>query len=137
MTYTEFLLALRKNVIDYVDRKIYKKKKKYIPNWSKDLYGYGSEEFEIIDVIIDKSEIAGNYYLYIYLRNIPAKVNMQKYLMEEFGINKKGLILRTEMERSNLSFRSKVIYSNSTHYLKLKDEDLDIIYEKLKNSITI
>ena len=134
MTYEEFLLALRKNVIDYVDRKIYKKKKKYIPNWSKKLYGCISEEFEGVDVIIDKSETLDNYFLYIYLQNLPAKVNMQKYLMEEFGIDKKGLISRTEMERSNLSFKSKVIYSNSIYYLRLKDEDLDIIYKKLQKN---
>lgn len=134
MTYEEFLLALRKNVIDYVDRKIYKKKKKYIPNWSKKLYGRISEEFEGVDVIIDKSETLDNYFLYIYLQNLPAKINMQKYLMEEFGIDKKGLISRTEMERSNLSFKSKVIYSNSIYYLRLKDEDLDIIYKKLQKN---
>ena len=134
MTYEEFLLALRKNVIDYVDRKIYKKKKKYIPNWSKKLYGCISEEFEGVDVIIDKSETLDNYFLYIYLQNLPAKVNMQKYLMEEFGIDKKGLISRIEMERSNLSFKSKVIYSNSIYYLRLKDEDLDIIYKKLQKN---
>lgn len=134
MTYEEFLLTLRKNVIDYVDRKIYKKKKKYIPNWSKKLYGRISEEFEGVDVIIDKSETLDNYFLYIYLQNLPAKVNMQKYLMEEFGIDKKGLISRTEMERSNLSFKSKVIYSNSIYYLRLKDEDLDIIYKKLQKN---
>lgn len=134
MTYEEFLLALRKNVIDYVDRKIYKKKKKYVPNWSKTLYGCISEEFEGVDVIIDKSETFDNYFLYVYLQNLPAKVNMQKYLMEEFGIDKKGLISRTEMERSNLSFKSKVIYSNSIYYLRLKDEDLDIIYKKLQKN---
>lgn len=134
MAYEEFLLALRKNVIDYVDRKIYKKKKKYIPNWSKKLYGCISEEFEGVDVIIDKSETFDNYFLYIYLQNLPAKVNMQKYLMEEFGIDKKGLISRIEMERSNLSFKSKVIYSNSIYYLRLKDEDLDIIYKKLQKN---
>ena len=134
MTYEEFLLTLRKNVIDYVDRKIYKKKKKYIPNWSKKLYGRISEEFEGVDVIIDKSETLDNYFLYIYLQNLPAKVNMQKYLMEEFGINKKGLLSRTEIERSNLSFKSKVIYSSSIYYLRLKDEDLDIIYKKLQKN---
>ena len=134
MTYEEFLLALRKNVIDYVDRKIYKKKKKYVPNWSKKLYGCISEEFEGVDVIIDKSETFDNYFLYIYLQNLPAKVNMQKYLMEEFGIDKKGLISRTEMERSKLSFKSKVIYSNSIYYLRLKDEDLDIVYKKLQKN---
>ena len=134
MTYEEFLLALRKNVIDYVDRKIYKKKKKYIPNWSKKLYGCISEEFEGVDVIIDKSETPNNYFLYVYLQNLPVKVNMQKYLMEEFRIDKKGLVSRTEMERSNLSFKSKVIYSNSIYYLRLKDEDLDIIYKKLQKN---
>ena len=134
MTYEEFLLTLRKNIIDYVDRKIYKKKKKYIPNWSKKLYGCISEEFAGVDVIIDKSETPDNYFLYIYLQNLPAKVNMQKYLIEEFGIDKKGLISRTEMERSNLSFKSKVIYSNSIYYLRLKDEDLDIIYKKLQKN---
>lgn len=136
MTYEEFLLALRKNVIDYVDRKIYKKKKKYIPNWSdEEISGFMPDEVEGIDIIFDKSMNNPNtYVLYIYLHHLPVKVSIRKYLIEMFGLNKKGIVTREEIERNRISFKYNYLYSSNTHYYELKDEDLDIVYEKLQRN---
>lgn len=136
MTYEEMLNALKQDIKEYVDKQIKSKRKKYIPNWSdEEISGFMPDEVEGIDIIFDKSMNNPNtYILYIYLHHLPVKVSIRKYLIEMFGLNKKGIVTREEIERNRISFKYNHLYSSNTHYYELRDEDLDIIYEKLQKN---
>lgn len=136
MTYEEMLNTLKQGIKKYVDKQIKSKRKKYIPNWSdEEISGFMPDEVEGIDVILNESiDNPSTYFLYIYLHHLPVKVSIRKYLIETFGINKKGIVTREEIERKQISFKSNYLYSSSTYYYKLKDKELDIIYKKLQKN---
>ena len=136
MTYEEMLNTLKQDIKEYVDKQIKSKRKKYIPNWSdEEISGFMPDEFEGIDITLNESiDHPSTYFLYIYLYHLPVKVSIRKYLIETFGIDKKGIITREEIERKRISFKSNYLYSSSTYYYKLKDEELDIVYKKLQKN---
>ena len=135
MTYEEILNALKQDIKEYVDKQIKSKRKKYIPNWSdEEISGFMPDEVEGIDIIFyESTDNPNTYFLYIYLHHLPVKVSIRKYLMEIFGINKKGIVIQEEIERKRIFFKYNYLYSSNTYY-KLKDKELDIIYKKLQKN---